>query len=137
MSDSRIVTMRKSENLDASVLDIPFSFIQYQFGYPVESILRKLNTVPLINLGKYPDTFPHTIKEFHWIQAGSPGSKPWAALGVLTNGLYFFYTAQTQNTPKLFLDGGHMNLWVSFRYSDLIQYAMTLAHYNDYINETV
>jgi hypothetical protein len=138
MSDSRIVTMRKSETLNPTVLRMPFSFIEKQFGYSVDSILRKIHCVSQINLGTYPNTFPTTIQEYYWLQGGVPGSKPWLALGRLTNGYYFFYTAECADTPKRFLDGGgHMNLWVAFRYSDIIQYAMSSYMYQAYIAETI
>jgi hypothetical protein len=58
------------------------------------------------------------------------------ALGRLTNGLYFFYTAQCPDTQKTFLDGGYMNLWVSVKYADIIQYAMDTVTYQTYIEET-
>jgi hypothetical protein len=136
MSDSRIVTIRKSETLDPSVLQDAFLFIQAQFGYSVESILRPVNNRLEVHLGVYPDTFPNTIKEYYWIQGGSPGSSPWVALGRLTNGLYFFYIAQCYKTKKTFLDGGHMNLWVSVQFSDLIHYAMDRVFYEKYIEQT-
>ena len=136
MSDSRIVTIRKSETLDPGVLQDALLFVQAQFGYSVESILRTLNNRVEVHLGVYPDTFPNTIKEYYWIQGGAPGLTPWMALGRLTNDLYFFYTAQCSNTKKTFLDGGHMNLWVSVQFSDLIHYAMGGQIYNKYIEET-
>jgi hypothetical protein len=136
-ADLRISQIRKSEILkNPGVLRLPFLFIQEQFGYSVESILRPLNLNSGINLGKYPDTFPNTIEEYFWIQDGTPGSTPWVALGKLTNGLYFFYTAQCSNTPNTFLDNGHMNLWVSIKYRHIIDYAMDDILYNRYIEET-
>lgn len=136
MSDSRIIQIRKSDTANASDLQYPFLFIQKQFGYPVENILRSVQTMSHVHLGDYPDTFPNTIQEFFWTQKGSPGSSMWIALGQLTSGMYFLYTAQTSNTPKTFLDTGHMNLWVSIQFSDLIHYAMDRVIYMKYLEET-
>lgn len=136
MSDSRIIQIRKSETAKLSHLQYPFMFIQPQFGYSVESILRPIHTMTEVHLGDYPDTFPHTIQEFFWTQEGKPGSSMWIALGQLKGGLYFFYTAMCPNTKKTFLDGSHMNLWVSVQFSDLIHYAMDTRVYNQYIEQT-
>lgn len=135
-SEPRITTIRKSADLDTGCLKLPFLFIQKQFGYSVESILRPIHGGSLVNLGTYPQTFPNTIGEFHWICSGNPGQAMWAAIGQLTNGLYFFYTATCVNTQKTFLDGGQMNLWVSRSYADIIEYAMDIPTYNKYILET-
>lgn len=135
-ADLRIIQIRKSDTVQPTQLQTPFLFIQKQFGYPVESILRPIHTMSQVHLGLYPDTFPNTIQEFFWTQEGVPGSSMWIALGQLTNGLYFFYTAQCANTKKIFLDGGHMNLWVSVKFSDLIHYAMDSQIYTKYIEST-
>jgi len=136
MSETRITDIRVSSNINPGALSLPFVFIQGQFGYSVESILRPLRAMSALHLGVYPDTFPNTIKEYYWIQSGSPGSKPWMALGRLTNDLFFFYTAQCPDTQKTFLDDGHMNLWVSMRFSDIINYAMDKVTYQTYLDES-
>ena len=137
MSDSRIVTMRKSETINLMGLRLPLLFIQAQFGYSVDSILRPIHGMPKIHMGTYPDTFPNTITEYYWIQEGAPGLSLWMALGKLSNDLYFFYTAQCSDTQKTFLDNGHMNLWVSTKYGDLIHYAMDKLTYQKYIKDTL
>lgn len=134
MSDLRITQIRKSDT--QGDLDYPFLFIHKQFGYSVESIFRPIHTISQIHLGVYPDTFPHTIQEYFWSQTGAAGSDLWIALGQLKNGLYFFYTAQCQDTPRKFLDGGHMNLWISPIFSDIIHFAMDGQMYNKYIEKT-
>lgn len=137
MSDSRIIQIRKSETAKLSDLQYPFIFIQEQFGYPVERILRSIEASSHVHLGVYPDTFPHTIEEIFWTQKGDPGSEMWIALGQLKGGLYFFYTAQCPNTQNTFLDGGHMNLWASLQFTDLIHFAMDTPVYTKYIKETI
>ena len=141
MSDSRIIQIRKSETAKLTDVQYPFMFIQEQFGYSLDSnstqsILRPIHTIPQVHLGVYPDTFPHTIKEVFWTQEATPGSGMWIALGQLKGGLYFFYTAQCQNTQKTFLDSGHMNLWISVQFSDLIHFAMGSEIYTRYIDAT-
>jgi hypothetical protein len=117
--------------IDVSKLYLPFTFIQKQFGYPVESILRKIHCESTVHLGKYPNTFPNTITEYYWI---STEPNKWAALGKMENDLYFFYTAHCANT---FVNGnGNMYLWVSTQYLNLIRFAMDEATYQVYINET-
>ena len=135
MSDSRIIEIRKSATIDTSIMRFPLLYVHKQFGYPVESILRRAGNMPKVHMGVYPDTFPNTIGEYYWVQKGVPGVSPWMALGVLTNGLYFYYTAFT-NSKSTFIKNGHMNLWVSMRYSDLIHYGMDQLSYTTYINET-
>lgn len=137
MSDSRIIQIRKSDTAKLRDVQYPFMFIQPQFGYSIENILRPIYTMTDVHLGVYPDTFPHTIQEFFWTQEAAPGSSMWIALGQLKGGLYFFYTAQCPNTQKTFLDLGHMNLWVSIKFSDLIHFAMDTQVYNKYILDTV
>ena len=135
--DSRIVSIRKSNSLNPSSLSLPFIFIQPQFGYSADSIERTIHMNSKLFLGTYPNTFPLTIKEYFWIQDGEPGVKEWIALGVLKTGEYFLYTAQCNNTPKTFLNGGGtMNLWVSLKFSDLIHYAMDTNTYTTYFAET-
>ena len=137
MSDSRVVTIRKSANLNLGSLRTPFLFLQEQFGYSIPSILRPLRSMPNVHLGTYPNTFPNTITDYYWVHEGQPGGSQWMALGKLTNGLYFLYTAVCGNTQKTFLDGGKMNLWVSLDYGDLIQFAMDSVTYTAYFNDTV
>lgn len=139
-SEPRTTTIRKSADLDTISLKLPFIFIQAQFGYSVESILRPIHGSSRINLGTFPETFPNTIEEFYWIHAPNSGDvvskNLWMALGKLQNDLYFFYMAESVNTQKTFLDWGQMNLWVSHSYADLIQYAMDMPTYNRYMLET-
>jgi len=119
-------------NLNPSILQVPFSFIQKQFGYSVISILRKIHCESSFHLGVYPDTFPNTITEYYWI---STEANQWYALGKMENGLYFFYMAHCTST---FLNGkGSMYLWVSRRYASLVEFAMDELVYEKYINETI
>ena len=125
-----------STTINPSALKIPFMFLHDQFGFSINSILREIPTMPMIDLGTYPNTFPNTISKYFWIQQGIPGSKPWIALGKLKNGLYFYYTAVCMNTEDLFLyNRGHMNLWISSRFDDLIQNGMDSFVYKTYTDE--
>jgi len=134
---TRTVEIRKATNLKSDVLQIPYAYIQDQFGYSVASIQRQIHSEPALNLGTFPDTFPHNILEYYWIHHETGSSNSWLVLGKLTNGLYFFYTATCKNSPLAFLDNGAaMNLWVSWRYSELIHFAMNQSTYNLYVAET-
>jgi hypothetical protein len=136
MSDSRILTIRKSDSVDDADIIFPLVFFGESNGYPLDRILRKIHSAPEVFLGVYPDTFPHTIKEYYWIRPGEPGQRPWIALGKLQGNIYFLYSAFMKIPSKTFVNNGHMDLWVSSRYSDLIQYAMDAAFYQDYISNT-
>ena len=134
MSDSRIVTIRKSANINPELLTLPFVFINKQFGYSVDSILRPLHSD--IHIGNPNYTFPNTIQEYFLTVEGVPGKEPWIALGVLTGGIYFLYTAFMTHSLGTFVNNGHMNLWVSTRFSDIVHYAMDKMIYNTYMINT-
>lgn len=133
MSSSRVVEIRKSNHLISStILQSPFAYIQKQFGYSVESILRPIHCESRVNLGVYPNTFPNTIKEYFWIYTDTKSM--WIALGVLDSGLYFLYTA---HTVAMFQNkNGIMNLWVASKFANLIQFAMSEDVYMRYLRET-
>lgn len=124
---SRDLRIRRS-NINKKDIQFPFLFLRSELGYSVESILR----TPGVNI----DTFPRNIKEYFWISSGLPGQKHWIALGQLENGTYFLYTAYMIMLSKTFVNNGHMNLWISVRFSDLIQFAMDSSIYSLYINST-
>ena len=135
MSDSRIVTIRKSATKEEQI-KFPFLFINPQFGYSVDTILKKIHTAPDLHLGKFPDTFPYTIQEYFWIKEGVQGKQPWIALGLLKGGIYFLYTAHMISPTNTFVKNGHMHLWVSTRFSDIIHFAMDFSTYSLYLSET-
>lgn len=129
----RSVELRKSSSLTISDLRLPFSYIQKQFGYPVESIVKQIHCEPVTHLGIYPDTFPNTIKEHYWI---SSSNGQWMTLGILQNGLYFYYTASSLPSGTFKNGGGNMNLWLATQYSSIIHYAMDQIAYSLYYSET-
>jgi hypothetical protein len=133
----RNILVRYSENIKPEKLLTPFMYIDGQYGYDIKSIYRKIVTQPRVDLGNFPDTFPHTIVDYNWIQEGEPKKSSWIAIGSLKNGLYFYYTAFTDSAEAKFPLNGHMNLWVSTRYSDLIQFAMDSETYKKYMAETL
>jgi hypothetical protein len=134
---TRNTEIHRAGNINSDVLRIPYAYIQEQFGYSVKSIQRQIHSEPVLDLGTFPNTFPQNVTEYYWIHAPT-GANSWTVLGRMNNGLYFFYTAQCKNTPRAFLDkGGAMNLWVSWRYSELINFAMNQSTYDLYISETV
>ena len=136
MSDSRILSIRKSDNIDDTDIMFPLVFFGEKNGYSLQDIFRPIHSGPEINLGTYPNTFPYTIEEYYWIKTGVPGVSPWIALGRLQGDLYFLYTAYMVIPSNTFIKNGHMDLWVSSRYSDIIQFAMDSAFYTDYISNT-
>lgn len=133
MSNSRILTIRKSATVNPRHIILPLIFLNKQFGYDVNSIFREIHSAPDVHLGT-DVTFPNTIEEYFWIQEG--GKEPWIALGLLNNGIYFLFTAYMFQPTGTFLNNGHMNLWASTRYSDIIQFAMDSSIYSLYLANT-
>ena len=130
----RSVEIRKGST-NPSDIRLPFSYIQKQFGYPLESIVKQIHSEPVTHLGIYPNTFPNTIAEYYWISVKGSSVMTWASIGQLKNGLYYYYTAQTDKTFAN--GGGTMRVYFATRYSSLIQYAMDSATYEQYYAETV
>jgi hypothetical protein len=124
---SRVTTIIKTLTAPDTT-PLPFLFINPQFGYSVNSILRDLHTSPTVFLK--PDVFPHNIQEYYWIQEGQPKNSSWYALGLLEGNIYFLFRAYT-NTG--FEKDGHMDLWLSYKFSDIIEFAMDASMYNSYI----
>ena len=137
MSDSRIITVRKSDTINTSDIMFPVMFLGDRYGYSLESILRKTPSSPDMHMGIYPDIFPYTILGYLWIRSGIPGSRPWVAIGKLPGDAYFLFTAFMTKQSDTFVNNGHMDLWVSTRYSDLIQFGMDSTLYDEYISDTV
>ena len=135
----RDILVRYSENIEIKkeVLATPFMYIHGQFGYDVKSIYRSLLSESQHDLGVFPNTFPNTIYEYYWVQEGKPASEPWIAIGRLENGLYFYYRAFTNDADARFATEGHMDLYLSIRYGDLIEFAMDSDTYIRYMAETL
>ena len=135
MSSNDIVEIRKSSILVSSyVLSLPYAYIQKQYGYPVESIIRHIHCEPRIGVGRYPNTFPNTIKEYFWIYSDLKST--WLALGILQSGFYFLYSAYSTSSNPFEGKKGNMNLWIASRYENIIKFAMSDDVYNRYLEET-
>ena len=126
-------SLRKA-SVNEKHIQLPLLFLRPQFGYTMDSILRKIESSPEIYIE--PTLFPFEIKEYFWIREGIPGQSQWIALGKLNNDMYFLYTAHMILPLNTFVNNGHMNLWISIRFSDLIQFAMDSSMYSLYISET-
>jgi hypothetical protein len=126
---SRITTIIKT-TINPDIPLLPFLFINPQFGYSVSSITRDLHTTPKVFLKA--DTFPYNIQEYYWIHNGVTGSKSWYALGLLEDNIYFLYRAYTHTG---FERDGHMDLWLSYKFYDIIQYAMDNTVYSIYATD--
>ena len=139
--DFRIRYSKNRQALTIQSLIRPFMYINKQFGFPTESIYRRFRTQSDAYLGIYPNTFPNNIAELFWIQEGQPTLIPWIAVGKLTSGLFFYYTAFClSSTGEFWKNGkptGHMNLWLSPVFSDIIQSSMDGTTYVTYINDTL
>lgn len=128
---SRDISIRKIKQDITSIL-LPLSYINPHYGFSINSIIRDLHTTPKVFLK--PDVFPHNIQEYYWIQEGVSGNKSWYALGLLENNIYFLYRAYTHTS---FERDGHMDLWLSYNFADLIQHAMDNTVYTKYITDII
>lgn len=99
MSDSRDTNVRKAAVIDSSSLTTPFAYIQKQFGYSVDSILRPIHNQPVLDMGEYPNTFPQIITEYYWVYSDTTHVDTWIAMGKLNTGYYFLYSAQAKRSP--------------------------------------
>ena len=135
-----MIRLAPIDTLIPSKMDAALMHVHSQFGYSVKSIFRELYTQSLVDLGEYPNTFPNTISDYYWIQEGEACVRPWIALGKLNTGVYFYYVAVC-NDPngRFYLNKkttGIMHLWISQKFSDLINWAMDADVYKKYISET-
>lgn len=130
-----------AKNLDKTKMKIPYMYIHDQYGYSVKSIYRRFITQSDADLGIYPNTFPNNIKEHFWIQEGKGSLQHWISVGQLKSGLYFYFTAFSLRPDGQFYINktvtGHMNLWLSRCYKDIIQFAMDAEVYKKYISEMI
>lgn len=144
MSDNNgrqtILRVAPIDTLNPRKLDAAFMFVHSQFDYSLKSIYRPLVSQGLFDLGEFPNTFPHTISEYYWIQEGEATIRPWIALGKLESGLYFYYVGYCNDKSGLFYLNkkkmGIMHLWVSINVGDLINWAMDADSYKKYTSET-
>lgn len=127
---SRDISIRKL-TVDPLSISLPYMYLNPQFGYSIDTIIRYVDGSPDCVLK--PDAFPYGIQEYYWIYEGAPGIKSWYALGCIEEGLYFFYKAYTHT---MFDKDGHMELWVSHKFSDIIEYAMDTVTYTLYNEES-
>lgn len=120
----------------------------------VEEGLKKLE-YPLENLGVYGGPtniyraipadasvtaadlteFPTRISEFLWVHEGENDTDPWLALGIMENGVYFFYKGECDYTG--FDCQGDMMLYGARSLATLLDSAMGIWEYNCWIQETL
>jgi hypothetical protein len=123
---SRCTEIRIAHNLlPRSVLDEPFGYIGEL--YDIDEFMR---TLPVDTVLSEPGDFPNNIEEFYWIKEGAHDEEFWEAVGKLTNGSYFFYTAGCDYTG--FDCQGTMKLILSPYFANLVQYGMPEASYQLY-----
>lgn len=122
---------RRAPHVNPAALAEPFEWIEHDKCYEIASILRP---IPAESIQADPGDFPNNIATYYWISEGENDEKPWYALGQLTNGNYFFYSAWCVYTG--FECSGEMQLWVSASFESLTKYAMDSATYADYIAGT-
>ena len=78
--------------------------------------------------------FPNNISYLYWVREGENDGDEWIALGDLENGAFFFYTGSCDYTG--FDCQGGMNLWVSKKFENIIDHAMSEAEYQLYLQQT-
>lgn len=110
-------------------LEYPLSFLDDYGG--VEGVQRDLVGCERVLVG--PE-FPNNVAEYLWIHAGENDEEPWKALGRLHDGTFVFYKAECDYTG--FDCQGAMQLWAAGELRTLIDLAMDISDYDQWISET-
>lgn len=117
---------------DDSCMDYPYGYIhpkssRYSLEYIRKPILVEEEEADA-------DKFPWSIREHFWFVEGNNLGEDWISCGLLDNGNYFFYKGDCSYTG--FSVYGHMSLWVSESWKNIVDYVMTESEYELYMQET-
>lgn len=113
-------------------LEYPLENLQAYGG--VAAIYRPIPTDATVTAADLVG-FPTQIREFLWVHEGENDADPWLALGILENGIYFFYKGECDYTG--FDCQGNMILYSARVLPTLLDYAMGIWEYNCWIQETL
>jgi hypothetical protein len=78
--------------------------------------------------------FPTQIREFLWVHLGENDADSWLAVGILENGVYFFYKGECDYTG--FDCQGDMTLYGARSLPPILDSAMGIKEYDLWIQET-
>lgn len=125
-------TAYRQGKIDLSGFDYPFMFIRNRYGgYVLSEINTRLITETEI---LSCENFPDNIRHIFWAHPGVHDEYPWLLLVLLNNNFFAYYSANCDYSG--FDCRGSMNLHVSGKYANLINFAMTDEEYRMYISET-
>lgn len=128
---SRSHALRKQANVEDLVgcLEYPLSYLDEYGG--IESIQRDLVGQEYIELDP---ALANTIAEYLWIHEGCNDEEPWKAVARLNDGVFVFYKAECDYTG--FDCQGHMMVWAARDLATLLDLAMDIRDYDQWISET-
>lgn len=118
----------------AEIMQYPLSYIveeeENSYGYDLKNIQREI-LVESEEEQASAGTFPKNIKEYFWVRCGENDGDDWIACGLLENGAYFLFEGGCDYTG--FDCQGHMCLWVSKKWENIIDHAMSEKTYSLYL----
>jgi hypothetical protein len=124
-----------SEEECQRIMCYPYSYICDEYSYyGYQDICRPILVEAESERAEVGD-FPKNIQEHFWVREGENDGDDWISCGQLTNGAYFFYTGGCDYTG--FDCQGGMTLWVSKKWENIIDHAMTEREYQAYISGKV
>jgi len=104
------------------------------FGYPFSCVDdfrssmyhpivgKDMKTVHIKNVDAIVKDFPHNVRFVYYFEVGKPDYDQWRLVGILKNGLYFYYDAGCDYTG--FDCQGSMRLYLSDDFDELADKAM-------------
>jgi hypothetical protein len=128
---SRSHALRKQADVEDLIdcLEYPLSYLDEYGG--IDYIHRDLVGQEHIELDP---AFPNTIAEYLWIHEGENDGEPWKAVALLKDGVFVFYKAECDYTG--FDCQGNMMLWAARDLATLLDLAMDIRDYDQWISET-
>ena len=129
--DYTIVYTTRTEDECKQIMSYPYCYInnEYETRYELENIRRPILAEKEEDRAEVGD-FPSNIRRHFWVSCGQRDERPWVSCGQLDNDAYFFYTGSCDYTG--FDCQGGMRLWVSKKWENIIDYAMSQGEYEQY-----
>ncbi len=112
-------------------MSYPYGYIndEYETRYNLENIRRHIFIEKKEESAEVGD-FPKNIRRHFWVSCGERDERPWISCGQLNNDAYFFYTGSCDYTG--FDCQGGMRLYVSKKWENIVDHAMTQGDYEEY-----
>lgn len=127
---TRNTSPRAETNPDIGKMQYPFQNLE-EYGGP-QQIFRPILGQP--EMAEDVAEFPTKLQRIVWIHEGCNDEEPWKMVAQLSNGKWIFYKAECDYTG--FDCQGSMQLFAAADLSTLIDLAMDIRDYDQWIGET-